>query len=86
MNSRRGCDGDRWGTNQDVTIWWVLAVPATLALMALLLFLSGLAEQRFLSPRALILGAMRTRRNTPEYTEEFVAKQFERLLRESQRQ
>lgn len=62
--------------------WLIAAIPGTLALMAALLALSGFVEQHFLSPRSLILGAARARRNTPEYAEAFVARQFDRLLLE----
>jgi hypothetical protein len=59
----------------------LLFVPGTIALLATVLFLSALAEQRFLSPRSMILGAVRARRSTPEFAEAFVARQSERLLR-----
>lgn len=51
-------------------------------MLAAVLELSAVAECRLLSPRKLILGAVRARRNTPDFTEAFVAGQFERLLRE----
>lgn len=57
-----------------------LSIPVTLMLLAGVLFLSSLAEDRFLSPRAVVLSTVRARRSTPEYTEEMVAKQFEELL------
>ena len=62
--------------------WLLLAVPATSAVLAAVLYLSAVAERRLLSPRRLILGAARAKRNTPEFAEAFVARQFERLLRE----
>lgn len=65
--------------------WLLLSIPLTLAMLAAILFLSALAERRFLSPRSLILSVTRFRRNTPEYAEAFVARQFERLLRDYQR-
>lgn len=65
--------------------WLILSVPGTFAVLAAVLWVSAVAEQRFLSPRSLILSAARGRRSTPEFTEEFVAKQFDRLLREAQR-
>ncbi len=64
--------------------WLIAAIPATLALMAALLALSGFVEQHFLSPRSLILGAVRARHNTPEYTEAFVIRQLDLLLPPSQ--
>lgn len=62
------------------TGWLIAAIPGTVALMAALLALSGFVEQHFLSPRSLILGAVRARHNTPEYAEAFVARQLEILL------
>ncbi len=58
----------------------MLFVPGTVLLLATVLFVSALAEQRFLSPRSMILGTVRARRSTPEYVEAFVARQSERLL------
>ncbi len=60
--------------------WLLLVIPGTIALLTAILFLSALAEQRFLSPRSMILGAVRARRNTPEHAEAVVAREFERLL------
>ncbi len=51
-------------------------------MLAAVLYLSAVAERRLLSPRRLILGAARARRSTPEFAEAFVARQFDRLLRE----
>lgn len=64
--------------------WLLASIPATVALLTVILFLSALAERRFLSPRSLIVGAVRARRSTPEYAELFVARQIERLLHEQQ--
>lgn len=58
----------------------IAAIPGTVLLLAAILALSAFAEQRFLSPRSLILGAVRARHNTPEYAEAFVARQFDLLL------
>lgn len=66
--------------------WALVAVPGTTLILMAVLYLSAVAEQRFLSPRSLILGVVRARRNTPEFAEAFVARQFERLLREQQQQ
>jgi len=60
-----------------------LSIPVTLMLLSGVLFLSSVAEQRFLSPRAVVLSTVRARRSTPEYTEALVAKQFEELLNRS---
>lgn len=65
--------------------WLLLAVPGTSVVLGVILYLSAVAERRLLSPRRLILGAVRARRNTPEFAEAFVANQFERLLREESR-
>ena len=62
----------------------LMFVPGTVALLAAVLFLSALAEERFLSSRSLIVGVVRTKGNTPEYAEAFVAKEFDRLLRVQQ--
>ena len=62
--------------------WFLLAVPGTCTMLAAVLYLSAVAERRLLSPRRLIQGAARARRSTPEFAEAFVARQFERLLRE----
>ena len=70
-------------THECMGRWLVLlAVPGTSGLLSLVLFMSAVAEDHFLSPRSLIRGAVRARNNTPEYAEAFVARQFERLLRE----
>ena len=62
--------------------WLLLAVPGTCLLLTLILYMSAVAEQRFLSARSLIRGVVRSRRNTPEFAEAFVARQFERILKE----
>lgn len=59
----------------------LLSIPITVFLLGGVLFLSAVVEQRFLSPRAVVLSTVRARRSTPEYTEAMVAKQFEQLLR-----
>ncbi|MDP9072523.1 MAG: hypothetical protein M3N68_14815 [Actinomycetota bacterium] len=60
--------------------WLLVFIPGTIALLTAILFLSALAEQRFLSSRSIVLGAVRARRNTPEHAEAVVAREFERLL------
>jgi hypothetical protein len=67
-----------------MSVWLLLTIPGTLLLLSAVLFLSGQAEERFLSPRSLIVGATKARWNSPEYAEAFVARQFERLLRDYQ--
>jgi hypothetical protein len=68
-----------------MSAWLLLMIPGTLALLSAVLFLSAFTEEHFLSPRSLILSTVRARRSSPEYAEAFVARQFERLLREYQR-
>ena len=65
--------------------WFLLSVPGALLLLCGLLALSAVVESRVLSPRSMIVSAVRARRTGPEYTEQFVARQFERLLRDQQR-
>lgn len=63
------------------TVWLIAAIPGTVLVLAAILALSALAEQRFLSPRSMVLATVRARRTTPEYAEAYVARQFEVLLR-----
>lgn len=63
----------------------LLALPVALGLPCLLLLLSDTAERRVLSPQSLILSTARARRSTPELAEQLVAREFERLLRDTQR-
>ena len=67
-----------------MSAWFLLTIPGTLLLLSAVLYLSAFAEERLLSPRSLILSTARARHATPEYAEAFVARQFERLLREYQ--
>lgn len=64
------------------TAWLIAAIPGTVLLLAAILALSALAEQRFLSPRSLVLATVRARRTSPEYAEAYVTRQFEVLLRD----
>jgi hypothetical protein len=66
-----------------VSLWLLLTIPGTLGLLAAVLSLSAWAESQFLSPRSLILGAVRSRHNTPDHVETLVARQLDRLLRDS---
>jgi hypothetical protein len=59
----------------------LLSIPATVMLLAGVLFLSAVVEERCLSPRAVVLSTVRARRSSPEYAEAMVAKQFDELLR-----
>ncbi len=63
-----------------VSPWEVLFVPASLALVYLLLFLVSWFEQRVLSPRSLILHSARARGTRPDQVEALVAAQSQRLL------
>jgi hypothetical protein len=63
----------------------LLALPVALAMPCVLLVLSDLAEKRVLSPQSMILSTARARRSTPELTEQLVAREFERLLKDTQR-
>jgi len=84
--SRRGGLGARPpGHHKDMVLLALVAVPATIALLIGLLVLSAVVEDRVLHPRALIVRAARVRSNSPEFTESFVAREFERLLRTSPR-
>lgn len=67
-----------------MSAWPLLTIPGTLLLLAGVLWLSALAEERLLSPRSLILSTVRARQASPEYAEAMVARQYERLLREYQ--
>lgn len=60
------------------------AVPGAFVMLVGLLALTAYVEQRVLHPRSMIATAVRSRRSSPEYTEVFVAREFERLLREAQ--
>ena len=66
---------------------WLLliALPLTLAIPCMLLLLSDLAEKRVLSPQSMILSTAKARRSTPEFSEALVAREFERLLKDTQR-
>ena len=66
-----------------MSVWSLLMIPGTLVLLAAILFLSDVAEQRIVSPRALILRAVTGRRTTPEHAEALVVAEVERLLRSS---
>ena len=67
--------------------WWLLllTLPAALLIPCGLLMLSALAEQRILSPQSIILSTARARHSTPEVAEMLVAREFERLLKDTQR-
>ena len=58
----------------------VMAVPAAFVLIGGLLALSWLLECSVLSPQSMILSAARSTRSDPDFAEQFVAREFERLL------
>ena len=55
-------------------------IPGTPALLAAVLWLSELVERRWLSPQSLVIGVVRSRRNSPEFAEAFVAQELNELL------
>ncbi|MEW6155242.1 MAG: hypothetical protein AB1673_14840 [Actinomycetota bacterium] len=59
----------------------LLAAPLCLALVVGLLWLAAAAEQRLLSPRAVMAYSIRSRRCRPEQAEAIVAHNAERLLK-----
>ena len=63
----------------------LLAIPGTFVLLLGLLLLSALVEEKVLSPKSMILQVAKTRGATPEYAEAFVAREFDRMLRQAQR-
>jgi hypothetical protein len=79
-NFRNGFPRPFSGTLEDMPLL-LLSIPLTVLLLAGVLFLSGVVEQRFLSPRAVVLSTVRARRSTPEYAEAVVARQFEDVLK-----
>ncbi|MDQ4134355.1 MAG: hypothetical protein M3179_14405 [Actinomycetota bacterium] len=60
--------------------WSLLFVPASLALVVLLLACVSWAEQRVLSPRSLIVYSARSRGASADHVEAFVAAQAQPLL------
>src|SRR4051812_5042185 len=74
----RDADG---GNEGSMPTWTLLSIPGTFLLLAALLFLTGVAEARVVSPRALILRAVTARRTSPEIAERLVVAEVERLLR-----
>ena len=63
----------------------LFAIPGTFVLLLGLLLLSALVEEKVLSPQSMILRVAKARSSTPEHAEVFVAREFERLLRQGQR-
>lgn len=66
-------------------LWALASITGSLLVLVGLLVLSAVVEVRVLSPRSMILSAARARRTAPEYTEAFVAREFERLMAAQQR-
>jgi hypothetical protein len=71
--------------DETVSLLVLLFIPGTMILLLGLLLLSALVEERVLSPQSMILQVARTRASSPEYAEAFVAREFDRLLRNAQR-
>ena len=67
-----------------MSAWSLLFIPGTLFFLFGLLMLTVMAERRILSPRALILQATRSRMAGPDHIETMVAREYERLLRNTQ--
>ena len=63
----------------------LLSIPGAFLVLIGLLMLSATVEAQVLSPRSLITAAVRSRRAAPEVAEALVAREFERLLRDTQR-
>lgn len=63
----------------------LLLIPVALGALSAILVLTAYAERHILSPRSLIPRAALARHSEPEYAEALVAREFERLLRDSQR-
>ena len=62
------------------TLLLLMAVPAAFAIIGGLLALSWVLECSVLSPQSMILTAARSTRSDPDYAEQFVAREIERLL------
>ena len=60
--------------------WWVLLIPLSLGLLALLLAATAWLEERMLAPHRIIGASVRSRRAPVEHVEAFVAREAERLL------
>ncbi|MEY2567565.1 MAG: hypothetical protein QOE35_2094 [Actinomycetota bacterium] len=82
---RKGLSGPVRGESCLVSLLVLLLIPGTFVLLLGLLLLSAWVEERVLSPQSMILQVARTRASTPEYAEAFVAREFDRLLRQAQR-
>jgi hypothetical protein len=63
----------------------LLLIPGTFVLLLGLLLLSALVEEKVLSPQSMILQVAKARSSSPEYAEAFVAREFDRMLRQAQR-
>ncbi|MGI8793134.1 MAG: hypothetical protein ACR2H3_08160 [Acidimicrobiales bacterium] len=66
--------------------WLVpIMIVGAMAVMVSVLWLSAWVETSVLSPRSMIVSAAKARHTTPEYSEALVVREFERLLRDTQR-
>ena len=62
--------------------WWLLLVPLSLGLLALLLFATAWLEERMLAPHRIIRASVKARRAPVEHLEAFVAREAGRLLQQ----
>lgn len=62
-----------------------VAVPASFILIGGLLALSWALECSVLSPQSMILKAAQSTRSNPDFAEQFVAREVERLLQNAPR-
>jgi len=63
----------------------LLTIPVAFGIPCALLFVSAAVEERVLSPQSMIRSAALARHGPPEHAEAFVAREFERLLKNAQR-
>ena len=82
---RRVCRHLEMDITGSVVIVALLAVPGTAVLLIGLLVLSAVVEEKILCPRALIVRVARGGSTSAEYTEAFVTREVDRLLRTSPR-
>ena len=63
----------------------LIAVPAAFAVVGGLLALSWMLECSVLSPKSMIVTAARSTRSDPDYAEQFVTREIERILSSGRR-
>ena len=67
------------------TLLLLIAVPAAFVVIGGLLALSWVLECSVLSPKSMIVPAARSTRSDPDYAEQFVAREIERILSSGRR-